>query len=311
MTPTYYLTPDFLTDYLIAAFVVVVLGGFESLRGVALGAVIFGGSFSPCSPPMSPEACSTLSFGIILLVLMVLPYGILGRPLPRNPEAVLPRIGNAWARRLFQSARRSGDLVSQDRTQKLRSFGSRRIMYAGPVLAGVLALLISHFLSSSIMVLGTNIAATFIAVMGVDVIFGYTGQLSIGQSGFMMVGAYVAALLAVKSGVPFLLTLLAATASGAALGVIFGLPVARLRGIYLAVLTLGFALSVPELASYFISLTGGDNGITIAIPSWIGSGADRTEHIYMFLVIVAVLVTFIVMMVTRSQMGALVAFHSG
>ena len=152
-------------------------------------------------------------------------------------EAVLPRIGNAWARRLFQSARRSGDLVSQDRTQKLRSFGSRRIMYAGPVLAGVLALLISHFLSSSIMVLGTNIAATFIAVMGVDVIFGYTGQLSIGQSGFMMVGAYVAALLAVKSGVPFLLTLLAATASGAALGVIFGLPVARLRGIYLAVLT--------------------------------------------------------------------------
>jgi len=105
----------------------------------------------------------------------------------------------------------------------------------------------------------------------------------------------------VKAGVPLIPALLASLAAGAVAGVIMGLPAARLRGIYLTVLTLGFALAVPELVNYFSSLTSGDNGLVAPLPSWIGSGNPRA--IYVFTVVIATIAALVVLLIGRSRLG--------
>jgi ABC-type branched-subunit amino acid transport system permease subunit len=305
VTPTYYLTPGFMTTYLVAAFVVVVVGGFERLLGVVVGALIFGVLESLFSTYVTGKLTNTISFGIILIVLIFLPYGILGRPLSRVPEASIPRPAGSLFRR-FGLRRRSGtqgDHSALDWKNRIGALTSRRIAFTGPVILTVIALVIGTTFSQSNLLLGSNIAATFVAVLGADLIFGYTGQLSIGQSGFMMIGAYVAVLLETKSGVPFLLALVIATVSGAVGGAVLGLPAARLRGIYLAVLTLAFALAVPETVAYFASVTSGDNGLGAPVPGWLGAGTDATKHLYFLVVIVAGLAAAVVMAVGRSRWG--------
>jgi branched-chain amino acid transport system permease protein len=311
VTPTNYLTPDFLTDFLITAFVVVVLGGFERITGIVIGAFIFGLIDSIFATYVTPELTSTISFGLILIVLIFLPYGILGRPLPKVPEAVIPRTGGLVVRRLGNQLRarfaKSSSAVSQpDRTRahyvlKLREVGNRPIVYLVPPLFGGIALVLSLALSGLTLSLGANIAATFLAVLGTDFVYGYSGQLSIGQAGFMMLGGYVAVLLETKAGVPFVPALLAAIAAGVVTGGVMGLPAARLRGIYLTVLTLAFALAVPELVNYFSSLTAGDNGTVAPLPRWIGAGDPHA--IYVFAVVVAVLCALGALAIGRSRLG--------
>jgi branched-chain amino acid transport system permease protein len=302
VTPSYYLTPDFLTSFLIAAFVVVVLGGFERLMGVVIGAIIFGVLQSIFSTYVTGQLTNTISFGIILVVLIFLPYGLLGRKLPSVPEATIPRAGVALLARVRRRLSVGGESAIQ-RLSRIRALGTRRITLAGPLVAGIIAIAIGPLLGSSSQLVGTNIAAMFIAVLGADFIFGFTGQLSIGQSGFMLIGSYVAVLLEMKLNVPFLLALVAAVLSGAVGGAVLGLPAIRLRGVYLAVLTLAFALAVPELITYFASFTGGDNGLLDALPLWIGSGNSRSVHIYDFVVIVAAVMALVFILIARSRWG--------
>lgn len=305
VTPTYYLTPDFMTTFLVAAFVVVVVGGFERLLGVVIGALIFGILQSIFSTYVTGELSNTISFGIILVVLIFLPYGILGRPLAKVPEASIPRSGGSLMRRLglHGRTRAKGADSASDWKARLAAISDRRVVFAIPVLFVVVALFGGSGLSQSNLLLGSNIAAMYVAVLGTDLIFGYSGQLSIGQSGFMMIGAYVAVLLETKSGMPFIFALIVATVGSGVAGALLGLPVARLKGIYLAVLTLAFALAVPETIAYFASLTSGDNGVGAPVPGWLGSGTDRTEHLYCLVVIVAGLAALLIMGLGRSRWG--------
>lgn len=79
-----------------------------------------------------------------------------------------------------------------------------------------------------------------IIVSGLNLITGVTGQLSLGHSAFMSIGAYASALLMMKAGFPFWLSLISATMLAAFMGALLGLPILRLRGDYLAIATLGF-----------------------------------------------------------------------
>ncbi|MDQ4062083.1 MAG: branched-chain amino acid ABC transporter permease [Pseudomonadota bacterium] len=86
-----------------------------------------------------------------------------------------------------------------------------------------------------------------------------TGQLSLGNAGFMGIGAYLASVLTVEAGLPITLALLAAAAACGLVGVVVGFPALRLKGIYLAMATLGFGEMVRSL---FLNLdyTGGSGG---------------------------------------------------
>jgi branched-chain amino acid transport system permease protein len=103
--------------------------------------------------------------------------------------------------------------------------------------------------------------------------------------------------------VPFLPALLISAALCAVIGLILGWPASRLSGVYLMVTTLAFALVVPELASFFGSVTGGDNGIVFSIPQWIAGSTQRNQHVLTFAVAVAAVLCVLVMFLCRSTLG--------
>lgn len=86
-----------------------------------------------------------------------------------------------------------------------------------------------------------------IAILGLQVVIGYTGQIALGQSFFFGTGAYVSAWLIADHSWPFLLTLLIVIPSCFLIGMILGLPALRIRGLYLALLTFGLAAVFPSI----------------------------------------------------------------
>jgi branched-chain amino acid transport system permease protein len=132
----------------------------------------------------------------------------------------------------------------------------------------------------------------FIAVLGLDVVMGFAGQVSLGQAGFMAVGGYTAAILAATYGVPPLIGVLAGIALSLACAVVLALVTMRLRGAYLALATLSFGLLVDSLAVGLTETTGGPSGL-VGIPSFeIGPLAvDTPERMYyLVLALIALLV---------------------
>ena len=100
-----------------------------------------------------------------------------------------------------------------------------------------------------------------IVAIGLGVLIGHTGQISLGHAGFFAIGAYTSALLTLRLGLPFVVALLVAGSVSAAIGFLLGLPALRLSGPYLAVATLGFGLAIPQLVVWQGSWTGGSSGL--------------------------------------------------
>ena len=95
--------------------------------------------------------------------------------------------------------------------------------------------------------------------LGLMLLTGYTGQISLGHAAFLATGAYTEALLQAV-GAPFVVSLASAALFSAAIGVIVGLPALRLKGIYLAIATLAFNVIVEEIITRWESVTGGSSG---------------------------------------------------
>src|SRR6185436_3304633 len=107
----------------------------------------------------------------------------------------------------------------------------------------------------------TICAINVLLALGLDFILGYTGQLNLGHSAFYGLGAYVSTLLIVKIGVPFWAAFLAAVAFSGLAGIFLSLFAVRLRGHYLAIASLGFAVIIYQILLNWIGLTQGPLGI--------------------------------------------------
>jgi branched-chain amino acid transport system permease protein len=139
-----------------------------------------------------------------------------------------------------------------------------------------------------------------IAVLGLNILTGYNGQISLGHGGFFAAGAYTAAILMHRYGVPYWATLPPAALICFALGVLFGLPALRFEGPYLALVTLAVAVATPQLLKYFDTWTGGQQGINLAKPlPPAGLGLDRDRWLYL----VALLVLLIAMRVAANLLN--------
>src|ERR1700691_5561566 len=127
-----------------------------------------------------------------------------------------------------------------------------------------------------------------IAVLGLNILTGYNGQISLGHGSFFAVGAYTAAILMHRYGVPYWATLPAAAFICFVLGVLFGLPALRSEVPYLPRVTLALAVATPQLLKYFDTWTGGQQGLNLVKPlPPPGLGLDRDRWLY--LVVLAVL----------------------
>jgi len=125
--------------------------------------------------------------------------------------------------------------------------------------------------------------------LGLNVIWGMAGQVNLGLVGFFAVGAYVSALLTLKLGVPIALGVVAGALVAAAVGAVVSLVTARLRGDYLAIVTLGFAEAIRIIASNEIWLTNGTDGLS-GIPGPWRAVVSPAQFNLFYLCLVAALV---------------------
>jgi branched-chain amino acid transport system permease protein len=105
-----------------------------------------------------------------------------------------------------------------------------------------------------------------IAAVGLNILTGFTGQISLGNAAFLAVGAYATAVLAGRFGLPFPLVIPLAGLVTALVGMIFGVPSLRLKGLYLAVATLAAHFVIEFVVSHWESVTGGVNGLSVPSP---------------------------------------------
>jgi branched-chain amino acid transport system permease protein len=108
-----------------------------------------------------------------------------------------------------------------------------------------------------------DVAVYAIAILALDVVTGYTGQISIGHGAFMALGGYTTAILTHDHGWNDIATLPVALLVGFAAGVVVGVPALRFTGAYLALLTFAFALAVPQIAKNYSHFTGGTEGLAL------------------------------------------------
>jgi branched-chain amino acid transport system permease protein len=117
------------------------------------------------------------------------------------------------------------------------------------------------------------VAIYFVAIAGLNILTGFTGQISLGHGAFMAVGGYTTALLTADHGVGELWTIpLAGLVAGGA-GLLFGIPALRLSGLYLALATFGIAVAAPAVLKEYSGFTGGVVGKTLPL-----HGNDRLYY---------------------------------
>jgi branched-chain amino acid transport system permease protein len=150
-----------------------------------------------------------------------------------------------------------------------------------------------------------EIAAYVVAVAGLTVLIGLSGQISVGNGAFMAIGGYAGALLMIHLAWPLAVVFLASAVIAAVAGAIFGVAAARLRGPYLAGATLMLAVALPTLANQYAGAFGGDQGLSVAVttPSFLGSTFPPTRWLA-WLTCAAALITLVLLAnLGRSRVG--------
>jgi len=134
--------------------------------------------------------------------------------------------------------------------------------------------------------LATLVAINAVVAIGLNLLSGYTNQLSFGHAGFLAIGAYVAALVSIHiPALPVPVTLLAAGLATGLVGLALGIPCLRLEGLYLAMATLAFGFVVTEAIANLDGLTRGNDGLRVP-PARLGPWALETDVARYYLVVV-------------------------
>ena len=237
------------------AFVVVVVGGLGSIPGAFVAALVIGEVRAFCIGLGYSELTLVVEFIVMAVVLVVRPWGLIGRPeAPVRPSA----------------------LASEPLLAPFSNFS------AG-LLAFLLLLLVAlpHFGGEYALVLATDVLVFALFAASLHFLMGPGGMASFGHAAYFGLGAYAAAMLFLRFAAPMELALLAGPLAAAAAALLFGWFCVRLSGVYLAMLTLAFAQILWSVAFQWDALTGGSNGlIGVWPPSWL---ASKTAFYYLVL----------------------------
>ncbi len=159
------------------------------------------------------------------------------------------------------------------------------------------------FFSDRILTIMTMIGIAIISVLGLNILTGYCGQISIGHAGFMAVGAYTSAILSAKLGWPFWATLPSAALAAGIAGLIFGLPSLKIKGFYLIMATIAAHFIIIWLILQLYDLTGGVDGFAVPRPE-IAGFVLKSKASYFYLVFVfACLATYTAQNIARTRAG--------
>ncbi|MGE0315982.1 MAG: branched-chain amino acid ABC transporter permease [Lautropia sp.] len=146
-------------------------------------------------------------------------------------------------------------------------------------------------------------AITVVSVVGLNILTGYTGLLSIGHAAFNGIGAYACAFGAANWGLPPLLAIVFGGVTAAAAGVLVGLPSLRIKGLYLAIATLAAQYIFLFIAQHWEPVTGGDRGLQVSPPVVAGIRLDSDFRLYWLIVPIAVATCVAASNLFRTRIG--------
>lgn len=142
-----------------------------------------------------------------------------------------------------------------------------------------------------------------IVAISLDLLMGRTGQISLGQSGFVAVGAYTTAVLNSRFGVDLVGGAICGGLLAGLVSILLGFPATRLRGHYLGIVTLGFGIAVAQIALIWDSMTGGAQGIHLHRPTLLGIDVGTPVLMYYVTFVALVVLALLVSGLTRTRVG--------
>jgi branched-chain amino acid transport system permease protein len=252
---------DLMMDFniLTAVFVVVVIGGMGSLPGAYLAAVIIS-VLNVFGVTYMPQSTLVLMFVVMVLVLMIRPYGLFGRE---------------------EVAGEHGQVGEPERPFKPASQNIRILVAAG--IAGLAALPL--YGSSFHQVLATDILIFCLFAASLHFLLGLGGLVSFGHAAYFGGGAYIAALLVTYSSTPMELAFILAPIGAGMTALIIGWICLRLTGVYFAMLTLAFAQLIWSLVFQWGDVTGGDDGL---VNIWPAAWLNETTVFFYFALVMSI-----------------------
>lgn len=271
-------------------FTAAALGGFGTTFGPIAGGLIFGLIESLASGLVSSAYTEAISYGLLLVVLIVRPQGLLGK---RTRGAVDDHQEEALSAGLMPTRLGRPDLL--------------RLAITVVILLAMSVVLTGAWKTSAIFA-----GITAIVVIGLVLLTGFAGQISLGQGTFMMVGAYSSGYLTLKAGWPPIAALAFGMVFAGLLALLIGRFIFRLRGYYLAMASLSLLMIFQTLARELQGITGGPNGLPGIAPFNIFGVTFFTDDQVFYVILVASLLTLIAALsITRSRVGrALLAIRS-
>ena len=191
------------------------------------------------------------------------------------------------------------------------SYAADMALYPLPIARGTVIALLVLFIVIVPLVFGEYylsiinlVLISTVGALGLNILVGYTGQISIGHGAFMSVGAYTAANLAVRAGLPFWITLPAGGLMAALIGAVVGIPSLRIKGLYLAIATLAGQLIIEWIINHVPWISGGTQAsIQVPRPSLFGYELKTQGELYFFLLFFALIAIVAALNLVRSRIG--------
>lgn len=173
------------------------------------------------------------------------------------------------------------------------------------IIAVVVAFTVPYWGNAYLVITANQIAIAVIALQGLNILTGYTGQISLGQAAFMLIGGYISALLVIHAGFSMFWALPFAALGTGAVGLLFGLPSLRVKGFYLAMATLAAQFIIPWLSRHiFPDVLGGSSGrIDVPVPTIGRFAFDQVDEFFFISFIVLMFTTLLTLNVTRTRLG--------
>ncbi|MGH8064053.1 MAG: branched-chain amino acid ABC transporter permease [Candidatus Entotheonellia bacterium] len=148
-----------------------------------------------------------------------------------------------------------------------------------------------------------RIGIAIIGALGLNILIGFTGQISIGHAAFLAVGAYTTAILEAKAGLPFFLAIPGAALVTAVFGLLFGLPSLRLKGLYLAIATLAAHFITTYVIIHWEGMTGGVLGLLVPTPTLFDLALDSDPRIFYVIFACVIPAAFFAKNLLRTKVG--------
>jgi ABC-type branched-subunit amino acid transport system permease subunit len=168
---------------------------------------------------------------------------------------------------------------------------------------GVALLVLPNVVDNYIIYIGARLFVYILVALGLNLLTGYAGQVSLGHAAFFAIGAYSAAVLAESLQWPFVICVTVSAFFTAIVGYLLGLPCLRLSGLYLAMATLGFTLIVQEMLLQLAVITHGSEGMSVPAASILGFTFDSDYRKYYLLFGVTIVMLILTRNLIRGRTG--------